>query len=308
MPCRIIYSCVMAEQELGLLNDKPLMLSVNELDLPMPDADPLWDSASAEQWGSDFKTVHQFSNSSYAVTSGARPPSLHIAHQHFLASQRDNNINLELSPLQLRLLLQPLQARASKVRADINFLGKQPPPTPDITEIYIKTQADLTECQLQLQRWYSLALRFFAANTNHQDPFVCSTLILYHLIYLNTLLDFPSLERASQAAKRMEEHPHTGAIIFHCSQALAYLQSMHANLQPPWWPAAIYRAALILWTYGDGGRDVVLQQCVDALGKRASLNSYCTVVREKLSCLASENADVGRQEAQMVLPMTNVHA
>ncbi|KAI9724583.1 MAG: hypothetical protein M1828_003606 [Chrysothrix sp. TS-e1954] len=286
---RVIYSWVMVEQEVNLFRDKTSMFLVNELELSLPDVDILWNSGSAESWEHAFRRVHQFYDGSCAVASGARPPGLRSTYRRFLeGGDLDGSTTLDLSAFQLRLILQPVQSKVCQVREDINCLAERSFSNVAPSAMWIRTQERLTEVNMLLERWYCLALRFLHADGSSTDPFITGTLIIYHVLCLSTLVDFPSLERDAMNGS-MSGRQASERMFFHCGQALAHLRSMHTSVQPPWWPAAVYRVAVILWTQGIEDNVMNLQRCVDMLREMAPVNGYHSHMCEQLCHLAARS-------------------
>jgi hypothetical protein len=86
-----------------------------------------------------------------------------------------------------------------------------------------------------------------------------ANLVMFHLISLNAVTNFPEIERFARregvdGSYTSMSRWHQKCIsdvheaIFHCGQALRLIRSMPRGIRPPWWPGAIYRVALILWT------------------------------------------------------------
>ncbi|KAJ9647296.1 hypothetical protein H2199_002283 [Coniosporium tulheliwenetii] len=119
------------------------------------------------------------------------------------------------------------------------------------------TRVRLEEVQTLLQRWYDLATRYTKANP--MCTMMQATLVMFHLISLNAVTNFPEIERLARREGTDGTYQqliwlHKRCIsdveesIFHCGQILRLVRSMPRGIRPPWWPGAIYRVALILWT------------------------------------------------------------
>ncbi|KKY31068.1 putative transcription factor cmr1 [Diaporthe ampelina] len=94
-------------------------------------------------------------------------------------------------------------------------------------------------------------------------------IVLYHLISLNAVTNFPEIERLARREGFEAGGPtywelglrHKRCIyqreeaIFHCGQVLRLLRSIPADKLPPWWSTATYRVTLILWTDAIGRLD-----------------------------------------------------
>jgi hypothetical protein len=110
--------------------------------------------------------------------------------------------------------------------------------------------------QALLQKWYEITMRYLAA---HPDCAVTRcNLVLYHLISLNGVTNFPEVERFA----RREGFDgcyldlslrHNRCIfqreeaIYHCGQVSRLLRLMPKDQRPAWWSVAMYRAMMILW-------------------------------------------------------------
>jgi hypothetical protein len=115
----------------------------------------------------------------------------------------------------------------------------------------------LEEVQALLQKWYELSMTFLEANPS--CTVTRCNLVLYHLISLNAVTNFPEVERLARREGFDGSYwelslRHKRCIyqreeaIFHCGQVFRLLRLMPADRRPSWWSAALYRATLILWT------------------------------------------------------------
>lgn len=255
---RLVYSWIMADQDLSLFHDTAPLFSVTEFAAPMPDADRLWHARTAAEWSSIFEQVHEFSGGFSSVGSGARPLSLRDLFRHFLDDEMIP-LGIEMTPLQMRLLLHPLQSLVAQYSQLLSCfsdsLSPRKPGTRALTAA--STRARLEEVQSLLQRWFDLAERYLKANP--MCAMMQTNLILFHLISLNAVTNFPEIERLARREnidgsyqQLMWLHKRCVAdveeAVFHCGQVLRLVRSMPRGIRPPWWSAAIYRAALVLWT------------------------------------------------------------
>ncbi|KAI1850588.1 hypothetical protein JX265_004298 [Neoarthrinium moseri] len=257
---RLVYNWVMVDQELSLFHDTAPMLSISELCAPLPGPELLWMSANAEQWLAAVQSI-------YGCTSNVNPqllttpsitPSLCDLFQDFLhdnLSRRQGN----LSPHQLRLLLHPLQSLLCHLRQMLSCFSDvlSTRRTTSRTVTKASTMLRLEEVQALLQKWYELSITYYKANPGCAVS--KTNLVLYHLISLNAVTNFPEIERLA----RREDFDgsywelslrHKRCIyqreesIFHSGQVLRLVRSMPGDRRPTWWSTAIYRAILILWT------------------------------------------------------------
>ncbi|TKA73595.1 hypothetical protein B0A49_04952 [Cryomyces minteri] len=86
-----------------------------------------------------------------------------------------------------------------------------------------------------------------------------ANLVMFHLISLNAVTNFPEIERLARregfdGTYQQLVWIHKRCIsdveeaVFHCGQIFRLIRSMPRSIRPPWWSGAIYRVALILWT------------------------------------------------------------
>lgn len=248
----------MVDQDLSLFHDTQPLFSVTEFGAPMPDADSLWEAKSAAEWSDIFNQVHEFAGGQVSsVGSGARPLSLRDLFRHFL----DDEINaqgIELTALHLRLLLHPLQSLVCQYCQLLScFSDSMASRNRSRAVTAASTRVRLEEVQSLLQRWYDLADRY--TKQNPMCAMMQANLAMFHLISLNAVTNFPEIERLARRENFDGSYQqlvwlHKRCIsdveesIFHCGQVLRLIRSMPKGIRPPWWPGAVYRVALILWT------------------------------------------------------------
>ncbi|KAF2234729.1 transcription factor Bmr1 [Viridothelium virens] len=266
---RLIYSWVMVDQDLSLFHDTAPLFSVTEFGAPMPDADRLWHAKTASEWTSIFEQVHEFSGGFSSIGSGARPLSLRDLFRHFL----DDEIvaqGIELTPLHLRLLLHPLQSLVCQYCQLLSCFSDTVASRQRARAVTAaSTRVRLEEVQSLLQRWYDLADRYSKANPT--CPMMQANLAMFHLISLNAITNFAEIEKLARREGVDGSYPqpvwlHRRCIsdveeaIFHCGQVLRLIRAMPRGVRPPWWAAAVYRAALLLWTDSLTHNDAVSNQ------------------------------------------------
>lgn len=246
----------MVDQDLSLFHDAAPSFSVTEFSAPMPDADRLWQAKSASEWSEMFNQVHEFSNGYSSVGSGVRPLSLKELFRHFL----DDEIiaqDIHLTPIHLRLLLHPLQTLVCQYCQLLSCFSDSTASRQRSRAVTAaSTRVRLEEVQALLQRWYDLAERY--TKTNPICPTMQTNLVMFHLISLNAVTNFPEIERFARREgvdgsyqqlvwihKKCLSDVHEA--IFHSGQILRLIRSMPRGVRPPWWPGAIYRAGLVIW-------------------------------------------------------------
>jgi len=162
---------------------------------------------------------------------------------------------IELSPTQLRILLHPLQGLVCHLHQCLSCFAES---SSNRQARRLVTQ--LEEVQSLMQQWYALCCRSMQKATSF-CPVTCANLVIYHLISLNTMTNFPDIERLARheigeeewmascwARLPMVEEGHQ--IRFHCGQILRLVRQMPEPNRPQWWSAAVYRVALTLWATG----------------------------------------------------------
>lgn len=275
---RLVYNWVMVDQELSLFYDTAPTLSISELCAPLPGPELLWMSANADQWLAAMQSV-------YGCTANVNPqllstpslsPSLYDLFQDFLhdnLSRRQSS----LEPHQLRLLLHPLQSLLCHLRQMLSCFSDVLSTRRNTSRTVTKasTMLRMEEVQALLQKWYELSITYYKANPN------CSVsktnLVLYHLISLNAVTNFPEIERLARREGFDGSYwelslRHKRCIyqreesVFHCGQVLRLIRTMPGDRRPTWWGAAVYRATLILWTDSISRLDPNFQKPDDAGG------------------------------------------
>jgi hypothetical protein len=117
-------------------------------------------------------------------------------------------------------------------------------------------RARYEELQVLLKRWQRLADRYMSSHP--MCAIMEASLTMFHLISLNAVTNFPEIERLARREGFDGSYPqlvwkHKKCIsdveeaLFHSGQVLRLIKDMPPTVRPPWWPGAIYRAALVLW-------------------------------------------------------------
>lgn len=279
---RLIYSWVMVDQDLSFFADSGPMLNVGECTAPMPDNDRLWHAKTAREWTDAFHSVHGLNENFAALGSKTRPLSLQELFRRFL----DDDLHSQTpapTPLQLRLLLHPLQSlvcqytqllscRTDTYRTRTGSPHNTSRPSssshshahPSSSASSSASSAVSTaavrvrqeEVSALLARWYALATAHLA-----QHP-ICATMqasfVIFHLLALNAVSNFAAIEKLARRegvdgsyAQLLWLHrtciTDVQEAIFHAGQVLRLVRSMPRSVRPMWWPGAVYRVALVLW-------------------------------------------------------------
>jgi hypothetical protein len=254
---RLVYNWIMVDQELGLFHDTAPILSITEIEAPMPSTERLWLAKDAVEWLNIYQEIHGCIDSTTSeVPPASHPPSLCDLFQDLL---HDNLHGREeqLTPLELKLLLHPLQSLLCHLRQVLScFSDVFSARRRSRTVTKASTLLRLEEVQSLLQKWYDLCIVHARANPN--CAVTQANLVLYHLISLNAVTSFPEIERLARKEgfhgtfwdistrhKRCIYQPEEA--IYHCGQVLRLVRVMPKEGRPQWWSAAIYRASMILW-------------------------------------------------------------
>lgn len=248
---RLVYAWVTLDQEMSLFYDTAPLASISDLKTPLPSVTELWQARSATEWWNRYER-HQGSNA-------PSKPSLCELFRTFV--EGDWSHNAKLDPIELRLLLHPLQGIISHLRqflrcfSDDKVQGKA-----SRMKTKSVTLARQEEIKALLHNWYQLA-----CNSMESSPMMCANLINFHLISLNALVDFQELERAVRgdpaddvtllsSCIKLIHRDETEEILMHCGQVLKNIRAISMDFRPHWWPAAHYRVALVAWAASMAGR------------------------------------------------------
>ncbi|KAK6417958.1 hypothetical protein LTR95_017253 [Oleoguttula sp. CCFEE 5521] len=241
---RLVYSWTSVDLELSLFYDTPPLMSINDMRVAIPSEDRLWQAVSAADW---LRAIEQKSigNATYSAN-----PSLCELFRGFTAGRTTPS---KVSPWTLRLLLHPIQSMVCHVRQYLGCIeqsGNRRKPLHTTTGNSMRGQ--LSQVQSLLRQWRDLAHPTLA---NDFEPCLQTriTLILYHLISLTAVTSFAMIEdlaRETNGPGEMNQHAHlcvddVEEAFFHTGQALRHLKALPKSVRPLWWPAAIYRVALV---------------------------------------------------------------
>ena len=254
----------MVDQELSLFHDTAPILSITEVGAPMPGSDFLWYAKDPSEWLAAIQTQNQSPIGTTTTTTNwmsptalPNPPTQPSLREIFEDLLNETRRYGQLSPLELRLLLHPIQSllfhlrQVSSCFSDL-FSSRRGSRTLTKTSTLLR----LEEIQSLLQKLYEL----YTLNTSKQPPCLITqtNLVLYHLISLNAITSFPEIERLARReafdSSSRDLHPRykrcihqPEEAIFHAGQIIRLLSSIPKNEQPYWWSTAFYRATMILW-------------------------------------------------------------
>lgn len=244
---RLVYTWVIVDQELSLFHDTSPNLSVTELTAALPDSDGLWYAKDAEDWARAVSDTYD----GIPAHELESLPSLYSQFKRLMNKDIGKD-DAELTPLQLRLLLHPLQALVCHLYQSLNPLSSS---TTRRQAQRLLTQLD--EAQSLLKYWRTLYKRT-SDTLSGFSPEMCANLVMYHLIYLNTMIHFPDVEKLARNEVRhdgflqspwvrerfVDEAPR---IWVHCGQVIRLYRQMPVSNRPQWWTASVYRVALTMW-------------------------------------------------------------
>ncbi|KAK5987497.1 Transcription factor [Cladobotryum mycophilum] len=282
---RLVYSWVAIDQESSLFHDTTPMLSIDDLGRFLPSPEILWVSESSGQWRINMEILqgNNTGNSRQSRSSRFITPSLNQLFKSFVHQEPS-----QILPGYLRPLLYPLQSIVCNLNQLLSCFHDSSSPAESNTVSTIK------EVQGLLDKWHTLATASRATTANDHE--ISVALILYHLLYLNTLTNFPQIERLA-----CREHPGSYPaqncpqtitcvytrqdVILHCGQVFRLVRSMSVDSRPSWWVRAVYRAVLILWS------DAILRP--DSTSKTQANTSDLTALFDLVKASAtSSSADV----------------
>lgn len=302
---RLVYNWVITDLEISLFYDSAPLLNISELQCPLPMSEILWTSETAEQWLAGIQSLYGCTTNvnPHLLTTPSLTPSLYDLFQDFLHDNLTHRQS-KLTPQQMRLLLHPLQSLLCHLRQMLScfsdILATRRAAARTVTKA--STTQRLEEVQSLLQKWYELAMGYHKANP------ACSVtrcnLVMYHLISLNAVTNFPEIERLARKEGFEASGPtywelslrHKRCIyqreeaIFHCGQVLRLLRDLAR--QPTFWSAAIYRVTLILWTDGIGRLDPSFK----------TPSSSTTAVPTKEGSASPANSPIGNVVVDQVTP------
>ncbi|KAB5511201.1 hypothetical protein GE09DRAFT_727001 [Coniochaeta sp. 2T2.1] len=257
---RLTANWVMVDHELSLFYDTTPLLAIDDLHCPLPAPEAVWATPDAASWAIAMRSMYPSSPPDLSLHGSLTdPPSLYELFRKFLRNSLAGH--LLLTPQHLRLLLHPINAAVYRVRQmhaclpekDEDMSMGRPPHINQGS-----TESTFREIQGLLRQWYDLTVAH--GNNNTPCPLTRCNLVLYHLMFLNTVTDFPQVERLARQeyVGEMNTYPelvsrHKRCILsreqarLHSGQVLRLLRQMPPNRRPSWWTTAMYRAILILW-------------------------------------------------------------
>ncbi|RMZ71126.1 transcription factor Cmr1 [Pyrenophora seminiperda CCB06] len=252
-PSRHAYAWVYVDLELSLLHDLPPVLSINDLQVPLPHENDLWNASSYSNWLeiSGTRGIHE-------------TPSLNSFFRSFLQGRLAGGDDLPVH--HLRLLLHPLQTMVLEQQQLLRIFDTDEPSNRYRVLSKIKILGRLQETQDMLQDLATLLHRhasttFKAEGGGAGCPQSAKwvSMIMLHLVSLNVFTSIPEIEKcareeppASDAARvemwRRARYPEGESyVLFHAGQIFRLVDNLPKDARPMWWPVALYRASMACW-------------------------------------------------------------
>lgn len=249
---RLVYNYVMLDQELCLFYDTGPRFAINQLECPLPASEHLWLARHADEWWAMQAELARVSNPTQELTM--QPPVTQSLRQLFddfvndtLGPQERN-----LSPQQLRLLLYPLQTLISDQRQLVRSMINRPEPS----TLQEAVEQQMAQLEKLLTKWYILARSQLMHDEN--CPVTRCNMALYHLISMNSEVDFSEIEKlarrdkfdGSDAARWLSQKRRFNSrvhILYNAGQVVRWLRIMPRDRRPAWWSLAMYRVTLVIW-------------------------------------------------------------
>jgi hypothetical protein len=246
---RLTYTWFLIDQEMALFHDRPLSSCIADMTSPLPDTDFIWNAINARAFMAAFSKEHGFSTG-----NNARPISLRGLFGNFL--NEDPNIRAQITPLRLRLLLLPLQAQVYQYCQLLSCYPGTSPVNGCQAMTLTSTRNRLNQTMMLCRDWQQLAEAYIQEHDT--CPMMQTGFIMFHLISLNSVTDFREVEDLARSEFLYKDYAwlywrHSKCIyaseeaIYHCGQVLRLMRTLPTDIRAPWWAAAIYRVALILW-------------------------------------------------------------
>ena len=252
---RHAYAWAYVDLEMSLLYDLPPVLSINDLNVPLPQHNYLWHAQSYSEWLERYDTS--------VSQPGDRTQSLNSLFRGFLQGRLMSSDDLSFD--HLRLLLHPLQAMVLEQQQLLRIFDTDEPSSRHRVLSKIKVLGRLQETQDLLQHLTALLSRCLEPAAKQDDETRANSadsvsMIMLHLVCLNVFTNIPEIERlakeqppASSTARaemwrRMRYPEGENYVLFHVGQVFRLVDSLPLDARPTWWPIAIYRAALACWS------------------------------------------------------------
>lgn len=244
----------MVDQEISIFSDSNPTLTLTSLQRELPDRDDLWLATDAASWSAVWKETR---GQNVDVSIDTTQPSLPQLFRSLLGGRLSISDG-KLQILHLRLLLYPIHILIGQLNELVLCLPDKPRPTLTQSGCHTSASLRLGEMKGLLQSWHE-AFSQVHPTTTRERSLKQVTEALYHLLKLNLAISFTHLERYAQQLQTQSDDlrelievgvRHCPEAVFHCGHILRITGEMEINLRPLWWPAAVYRVSIVLWTLG----------------------------------------------------------
>lgn len=262
---RVCHVWYIVEQELSFFDCITSHISFTEMRGPMPCPDSEFYCETEEEWLVAKSARLRMD----AETKPIRAPSL--ASLYWLFTRDDFlHMNVVITPLQLRLLQCALQTQVLQNSQTARFINVEeafpeiPLNTSTNSQLSTCAQIRLEEIQGLLVRWFILSKRVMGSKDSSEMSLACY--LMHHLISMELHICFEDVQ--CLAGKdglevgrtlvpqfcRWAKSPASMRAIAHAGQVVSLLQSSvlgeNSNqVRPLWWPVALTRATLVMWSY-----------------------------------------------------------
>ncbi|KIV91822.1 hypothetical protein PV10_06319 [Exophiala mesophila] len=256
---RLTYCWIIADQEISLFYDAPLCLALSDLNVLLPCDEKLWLAPCAAKWMERLGELGISSvEAAAAMLEGPQPTLRDLLVR--LSATRAGATATVIHPSHLRLLLYPLQLLVVELRQFWALFGSENDnPTFPLPLLQTSSSLRAEELERLLHRWMDLAESVQPEGVR-SVALMKSTMILYHLVFLNLLTSLTSLEAIARGEGHLSAANNVSRwlrgpepILVHCGQVLSLTADIDKKLRPNWWAAAIYRVAITMWAYGASG-------------------------------------------------------
>jgi hypothetical protein len=227
----------------------------------------LWLANSATEWKQEFCQRSGSADDNDSSTLHRHSYSLRKLFQCFVNNRLDQSEH-NLPLMHLRLLLYPLHVLVAHLCQLFNCFSTDIRIAKFPSSIFqTSSLLRFDEADRLLQRWWDL-FECQTPQTTRAHVTTQSTLVLFHLINLNLYTAFKDIEcfarrensdfsgENSDLSSENSTSPYQHWIrapeetLFHCGQVFRLICGMDMEARPIWWPAAVYRASIILWAHG----------------------------------------------------------
>ncbi|KIW38761.1 uncharacterized protein PV06_09706 [Exophiala oligosperma] len=256
--CQVWY---ILEQEISLFYCVTPSIDFTKIRCPMPVADAFFLAETEEEWEALVLEASEEGKSSTIL----RPLSLATFHVLFL---RPDFLQLDISvtPLQLRLLLSAIQARITQYSLTHRWIPVEErfASSSDVYNdgnfLLLRQQE---EFENMLLKWNTLASRVFEQHPNSDQELPCY--LTAQMVWLEICICFDDIQMIAgkegfetgrlylPRLRHWVRNSMARKAIAHAGNVLELVMRSDSHvLRPIWWPLAVCRAALVLWCYSVG--------------------------------------------------------